>query len=240
MAVSECILFYPIIGGSAPILMIDLKTRDKIVAFAQKIRNLCYQKKDIIMQSIVFATGNPNKVREVTAMLGDCLNIIGLQDIGCHEDIPETAPTLEGNALQKARYVKDNYQHDCFSEDTGLEVDALDGDPGVYTARYAGDQKDPNDNMDLLLKNLVGQENRKAQFRTVIALTLNGEEHTFEGVARGTIAMQKSGAKGFGYDPVFIPEGHTTTFAEMTQDAKAEISHRGQAVRKLIAFLQTL
>lgn len=192
------------------------------------------------MQSIVFATGNANKVREVKAMLNDNLTIIGLADIGCHEDIPETSPTIAGNALQKARYVKDNYQHDCFSEDTGLEVEALNGDPGIYTARYAGDQKDPNDNMDLLLKNLEGHENRNAQFKTVIALTLNGEEHTFEGIVKGSIALQKSGAKGFGYDPIFIPEGYDTTFAEMTQDDKAKISHRGRAVRKLIAFLQNL
>lgn len=187
---------------------------------------------------LVFATGNPNKIREVHEMLSGGMDIAGLKDIGCYEDIPETQPTIEGNALQKARYVVDNYKVNCFSEDTGLEIDALNGEPGVYTARYAGDAKDPNANMALALERLKDKTNRGAQFKTVIALIIDKKEYTFEGIARGTIAHEKMGNKGFGYDPIFIPEGYTTSFAQMSAAEKNKISHRGKAVRKLVDFLQ--
>jgi XTP/dITP diphosphohydrolase len=192
------------------------------------------------MMKIVFATGNPNKVKEVNEVLPAHLSIIGLKEIGCREDLPETSPTLEGNALQKARYVFDNFQKDCFSEDTGLEVDALDGAPGVYTARYAGEDCNPDNNIDLLLKNLEGNPNRKARFRTVIALILKGEEFLFEGIAEGEIASHRKGQGGFGYDPVFIPAGYEDSFAEMPSSVKNKISHRGKAVQKLVAFLAKL
>lgn len=190
------------------------------------------------MTTIVFATGNPNKVREVNEILGDQFTIKSLKDIGHLDDIPETSPTLEGNALLKARFVKDNYGMDCFSEDTGLEIDALEGEPGVLTARYAGEQKSNADNIAKVLKNMTGQSNRNAQFRTVIALILNGNEHLFEGICRGTIRTEKSGEGGFGYDPIFEPEGRGLTFAEMDKAAKNEISHRGKAIQKMIAFLK--
>lgn len=190
------------------------------------------------MTTIVFATGNPNKVREVNQMLGNQFLIKSLVDIGHTEDIPETSPTLEGNALLKARFVKEHYGLDCFSEDTGLEIDALDGEPGVYTARYAGDAKDADANMEKAIKNLEGKANRGAQFRTVLALILDGEEHLFEGICRGTIREEKSGEGGFGYDPIFEPDGYDITFAEMDKETKNAISHRGKAVRKLIEFLK--
>lgn len=191
------------------------------------------------MTTIVFATGNPNKVREVNEMLGDQFIIKSLVDIGHTEDIPETSPTLEGNALLKARFVKEHYDLDCFSEDTGLEIDALNGEPGVYTARYGGEAKNADANMSKAMKNLEGKANRGAQFRTVLALILNGEEHLFEGICRGTIREDKSGESGFGYDPIFQPEGFDITFAEMGKADKNEISHRGKAVRKLIEFLKS-
>lgn len=191
------------------------------------------------MTTIVFATGNPNKVREVNEMLGDQYLIKSLVDIGHTEDIPETSPTLEGNALLKARFVKDNYDLDCFSEDTGLEIDALNGEPGVYTARYGGPAKDADTNMAKAIKNLEGKANRGAQFRTVLALILDGEEHLFEGICRGNIRTEKSGEGGFGYDPIFEPEGYDITFAEMDKATKNLISHRGKAVRKLIEFLKS-
>ena len=187
--------------------------------------------------TIVFATNNAHKIREVQQLLGADYRFLSLADIGCSEELPETSPTLEGNALQKARYVRDNFGYNCFSEDTGLEVVALDGAPGVITALYAGEQRSPADNMAKLLAELAGKHNRQARFRTVIALLLNGEEHLFEGIVNGTISAQQSGVAGFGYDPVFVPEGHTVTFAEMPAAAKNEISHRGRAVAKLQAFL---
>lgn len=190
------------------------------------------------MRNIVFATGNSNKIREVNAMLNGEFDIIGLKDIGCTEEIPETQNTITGNALQKARYVRDNYGKDCFSEDTGLEVDALDGAPGVYTARYGGPERSAEKNMTKLLTELKSKSNRGAQFKTVIALLLDGEEHTFTGIARGHIRTEKSGEGGFGYDPVFVPEGYDITFAEMNAAEKNKISHRGKAVRQLIAFLR--
>ena len=189
-------------------------------------------------EQLIFATGNPHKVRETGAILADFMTVVSMRDIGATEDIPETAPTLEGCALQKARYLAENYEVNCFSEDTGLEVDALDGAPGVITARYAGPEKDATANMQLLLKNLAGKENRGAQFRTVIALILQGEEHLFEGIVRGRIAYQKTGDGGFGYDPVFIPEGYEQTFAELPTSVKNGISHRSRALAKLVNFLK--
>lgn len=191
------------------------------------------------MTSIVFATQNPNKVREIQQMLPDNFQIRSLADIGCTEDVPETQDTIEGNAIQKAEYVYKNYQVNCFAEDTGLEVEALDGAPGVYTARYAGPKRDPNDNMDLLLKNLADQPNRNARFKTVIALILDGQIHTFTGIVNGEIAQQRSGTDGFGYDPIFLPEGQNQTFAEMDKDSKNAISHRGRALAQLLDFFTT-
>lgn len=189
------------------------------------------------MTSIVFATHNPNKVREVQEILPAHFSIQSLADIGCTEDIPETQPTIEGNAVQKARYVYERYGVNCFAEDTGLEVAALDGAPGVYTARYAGPQRDADDNMDLLLQNLAGKADRSARFKTVIALLLDGETHTFEGIVDGQIAEERSGTGGFGYDPVFLPEGRQESFAEMEKAAKNAISHRARALSGLLAFL---
>ena len=189
---------------------------------------------------IVFATGNPNKVKEVNEVLPSSIKTIGLKEIDCTEDIPETSPTIEGNALQKARYVYQNYGHNCFSEDTGLEVKALNGEPGVITARYAGKSCSPEDNMALLLKNLKDKNNRKARFKTVIALILDGKEYLFEGICNGQIATQKQGDGGFGYDPIFLPEGFSSSFAEIGAKQKNEISHRGKAVKKLIAFFENV
>jgi len=165
------------------------------------------------------------------------LTIKSLKDIGCTEEVPETTGTIQGNALQKARYVSENYKVDCFSEDTGLEVEALNGEPGVDTAHYAGPERSADANMALLLKNLGDNPNRGAQFRTIIALILDGKEHLFEGVVRGTITRQKMGTGGFGYDPVFIPDGHTQTFANLPAKIKNGISHRSRALAKLVAFL---
>ena len=189
------------------------------------------------MPAIVFATGNDNKVREANAALNGAFEIIGLRDIGCEEELPETSPTLEGNALEKARYVYRNYHVDCFSEDTGLEVDALGGAPGVYSARYAGPANDAEANMALLLSNLKGEKKRNARFRTVIALILDGKEYTFEGAVEGAVIHIKKGSGGFGYDPVFMPKGFNRTFAQMSVEEKNAISHRGQAVARLKAFL---
>lgn len=189
---------------------------------------------------IVFATNNPHKIKEVNEVLGNAFKIKSLQEIGCQEELPETQPTLEGNALQKARHVLDHYGADCFSEDTGLEIEALNGEPGVITARYAGADRDPHANMNLVLQKLAGEVNRNAQFRTVIALLINGEEHLFEGVVKGQIAYKKCGTGGFGYDPIFIPDGYDKTFAELPSEIKNGISHRARATRKLIDFLKTL
>ncbi len=187
---------------------------------------------------LVFATNNAHKLSEIRAIFGDTLHILSLADINCHDDIPETADTLEGNALIKARWVKERYGYDCFADDTGLEVEALDGAPGVHTARYAyPDRHDPEANTQKLLASLKNATNRKAQFRTAIALILNGEEHVFEGVVRGEIATEKRGTEGFGYDPVFIPENTDRTFAELGTDVKNQISHRARAVAKLVEYL---
>ena len=187
---------------------------------------------------MVFATNNAHKLSEIRAIFGDTLHILSLADINCHDDIPETADTLEGNALIKARWVKERYGYDCFADDTGLEVEALDGAPGVHTARYAyPDRHDPEANTQKLLASLKNATHRKAQFRTAIALILNGEEHVFEGVVRGEIATEKRGTEGFGYDPVFIPENTGRTFAELGTDVKNQISHRARAVAKLVEYL---
>lgn len=189
---------------------------------------------------LVFATNNRHKLDEIRELLGDGFELLTLSDIGCNEDIPEEQPTLEGNARQKAFYVYEKYGYSCFADDTGLEVDALSGEPGVLSARYAGPGKDPQDNMDKVLKKMEGISNRKARFRTVISLVLEGEETQFEGVVKGEIIREKRGGAGFGYDPVFLPAGYDRTFAEMDVDEKNAISHRGRAVTKLIRFLKTV
>lgn len=190
-------------------------------------------------RKLVFATNNAHKLDEIRAILGDEIEIVSLADIGCHTDIPETADTLEGNALQKARYVYEHYHCDCFADDTGLEVEALDGAPGVHTARYAyPDRHDQEANTRKLLDALKEKSSRRAQFRTVIALILNGEEHLFDGRVEGSIATEKRGTEGFGYDPVFIPEDSGKTFAELGVEAKNRISHRARAVARLCEFLR--
>lgn len=189
------------------------------------------------MKELCFATNNAHKVTEVQAKIEGQIKIKTLNELGCTADIPETADTLEGNALQKARYVWDHYHCNCFADDTGLEVEALNGAPGVHTARYAGEAKDSNANMAKLLDALKGETNRKACFRTVIALIEDGKETLFEGKVEGTIATEKSGAEGFGYDPIFKPEGFDKTFAELPLEVKNNISHRGRAVEKLVSYL---
>lgn len=189
------------------------------------------------MKTLVFATNNLHKLEEVRDILGGSFRIASLKEIGCIDDIPETADTLEGNALQKARYVKDKFGYDCFADDTGLEVEALGGAPGVFSARYAGLGHDSEANMRKLLKELEGKTNRQVQFRTVVALLLEGREYTFEGIVRGTILTERRGTAGFGYDPVFVPEGYAETFAEMGSEEKNRISHRARAVQKLADFL---
>lgn len=188
-------------------------------------------------RTIVFATNNAHKLGELRGIAGEEWNVVSLAEIGCHDDIPETAETLEGNALIKARWVKERYGYDCFADDTGLMVDALDGAPGVYSARYAGPGHDSVANMKLLLERMAGKDNRNAHFSTVIALVMDGEEHIFEGRVDGTIAREPSGCGGFGYDPVFVPENSGLTFSEMTAEEKNAISHRGLATRKLMEFL---
>lgn len=193
---------------------------------------------------LVFATNNAHKLSEVRQILGERFEVVGLNDIGCHEDIPETAETLEGNALQKVRYVKEHYALDCFADDTGLEVEALGGAPGVHTARYAelfgkGETHDSDANMNLLLHNLENITDRRARFRTVIALIYKGQEYLFEGVCPGTILRERRGTEGFGYDPIFQPEGYDHPFAEMSAEEKNAISHRGRATQKLSEFLKS-
>lgn len=190
-------------------------------------------------RKLVFATNNANKLREIREIMGDRYEIASLADIGCAEDIPETSDTIRGNALQKARYVSERYGADCFADDTGLEVDALGGAPGVRSARYAGGEgHDSEANMDLLLRNLADKTDRRARFVTVIALIIDGEEHCLDGVCEGTITTERHGDEGFGYDPVFQPEGFDRTFAQMTADEKNAISHRGKATQKLISKLR--
>jgi XTP/dITP diphosphohydrolase len=187
---------------------------------------------------LVFASSNKNKIRELNALMGEEIELMGLEDIGCKEEIPETAPTIEGNALQKARYVYNHFGWNCFADDTGLEVEALGGKPGVYSARYAGEEKNADKNMQKVLKELSGQTNRKARFRTVIALIIEGKELCFEGEVNGEILEAKQGEMGFGYDPVFRPEGSVKSFAEMNLEEKNKISHRALAVNKLVDYLK--
>lgn len=189
------------------------------------------------MKKIVFATNNQHKLEEIRKITQGSLEILSLTDIGCNEEIDETGITLNENALIKATYVKERYGFDCFADDTGLEVDALEGAPGVYSARYAGEACRPEDNMEKLLAEMKETENRRAQFRTVIALHCNGENHLFEGVIRGSITREKKGNEGFGYDPIFMPEGYDKTFAELGTEVKNQISHRAVATGKLMHFL---
>lgn len=189
---------------------------------------------------IVFATHNQHKLAEVQQLVPDSIQLLSLNDIDCIEEILETASTLQGNAIIKANYVTKTYGYSCFADDTGLEVTALNGDPGVYSARYAGEPANAEANMQKLLKNLADKADRTAQFKTVIALNLDGKQHLFEGVCKGEILATKQGDKGFGYDPIFKPEGYDTSFAAMPMEEKGKISHRGRAIEKLVKFLITL
>lgn len=189
---------------------------------------------------IVFATNNKHKLDEIRKITQNSVEILSLSDIDCHDDIPETGVTLEENALMKADYIKSKFGYDCFGDDTGLEVDALNGAPGVYSARYAGEGCNSEDNMDKMLTELSGITNRNARFRTVIALTLNGENYFFEGIVNGTIIEERRGGEGFGYDPIFVPAGYDKTFAELGDDEKNKISHRAIATKKLVEKLQEI
>jgi XTP/dITP diphosphohydrolase len=186
---------------------------------------------------LVFASNNKNKIQEIQQLLPNSIEILSLEDIGCFEDIPETSNTIEGNAILKANYITKKFGYNCFADDTGLEVETLKGAPGVYSARYAGEQKDSEDNMNKLLFELKEKTNRNAHFKTIIALNINGEQQLFEGIAKGIITLEKKGNDGFGYDPIFQPLGYSSTFAEISMEEKATISHRGIATRKLINYL---
>ncbi|MEK6492653.1 non-canonical purine NTP diphosphatase [Myroides odoratimimus] len=186
---------------------------------------------------LVFASNNKNKIKEIKNQLPDTIEILSLEDIGCNIDIPETADTIEGNAKLKADFVKRHYGYDCFADDSGLEVDALNGAPGVYSARYAGEQKNDNDNIDKLLQVLQKEDNRKANFKTVICLNLHTETYYFTGIIDGQLLRERQGTEGFGYDPIFVADGMEKSFAEIDMDAKNAISHRGKAVRQLVDFL---
>ncbi|MDO5981831.1 non-canonical purine NTP diphosphatase [Flavivirga spongiicola] len=188
---------------------------------------------------LVFATNNLNKIREVQALIPNHIKLLSLNDIDCFEDIPETQNTIEGNSIQKAKYVKTHYGYDCFADDTGLEVAILNGAPGVYSARYAGEQRNADDNMDKLLTELRNKTNRNGQFKTVITLQLNNKQYIFTGICEGEITNTKSGASGFGYDPIFKPKGYQQTFAEMDLSLKNRIGHRGKAVLQLVDFLKS-
>jgi len=190
--------------------------------------------------NLVFATNNPHKLREIRHLLGGGFTLLSLDDIGCSVDIPETQSTLQGNASEKAFFVYDNYNINCFADDTGLEIDALSGAPGVLSARYAGEDKSFEKNMQKVLVELSGTTNRNARFRTVISLIINGKEELFEGIVNGTILNKKKGEEGFGYDPIFQPEGYDMSFAQMTLEKKNSISHRGIAFRKLVEFLSKI
>ena len=190
--------------------------------------------------NLVFASNNKNKIKEIQSILPETIKILSLEEIGCHEEIPETANTIEGNAILKANYVTEKYGYDCFADDTGLEVTALNGEPGVYSARYAGEQRDANDNMNKLLEALSAKSDRSAQFKTVIALNLKGKQSLFTGIAKGTITLNKTGNQGFGYDPIFQPENYSETFAELSSEIKNKISHRGKATQQLIDLLNSI
>nr|WP_294781703.1 non-canonical purine NTP diphosphatase [uncultured Flavobacterium sp.] len=187
--------------------------------------------------NLVFASNNKNKIAEIQSMLPENIKILSLEDINCLEDIPETADTIEGNAILKADYVTRKYGYDCFADDTGLEVQTINGEPGVYSARYAGEQKNADDNMNKLLEALKNEENRNAQFKTVITLNLKGKQYLFTGIAKGEITVTKNGTNGFGYDPIFQPENYSETFAQLPLETKNRIGHRGKAVQQLIDFL---
>jgi len=189
---------------------------------------------------LVFATNNLNKLKEVQSLIPEHIELLSLKDIGCFEDVPETQLTIKGNAIQKAEYIKEHYGHDCFADDTGLEVDMLNGEPGVFSARYAGEQRDANDNMDLLLKNLKDKPQRHAQFKTVVALHLNNKLETFTGICKGEITETKHGDDGFGYDPIFKATGYSKTFAQISLEEKNKIGHRGKAIRLLVEYLNSL
>ena len=189
---------------------------------------------------LVFATNNANKIKEVQALIPSKIILLSLADIGCHEDIPETAPTIQGNAIQKVVYIKEKYNYPCFADDTGLEVTTLDGEPGVFSARYAGPERSAEANMDKILKKLVQKSDRTAQFKTVIALSIDDTIDCFTGTCKGLITKEKQGVAGFGYDPIFLPNGHTETFAQMDIALKNKISHRGRAVQQLVLFLNQL
>lgn len=189
---------------------------------------------------LVFATSNQNKAKEIQSLIPNVLQILSLLDIQCTEEIPETQSTIEGNASQKAFYVYEKYHQNCFADDTGLEVESLNGKPGVLSARYAGESRDANENMDKVLQELSLKENRKARFKTVISLVISGKEHQFEGVVDGVILSEKRGDSGFGYDPIFLPDGYDLSFAEMDLSTKNKISHRAKAVNKLVEYLRTI
>lgn len=189
---------------------------------------------------LVFATSNQNKANEIQSLIPNLLQILSLLDIQCTEEIPETQSTIEGNASQKAFYVYEKYHQNCFADDTGLEVESLNGKPGVLSARYAGESRDANENMDKVLQELSLKENRKARFKTVISLVISGKEHQFEGVVDGVILSEKRGDSGFGYDPIFLPDGYDLSFAEMDLSTKNKISHRAKAVNKLVEYLRTI
>jgi XTP/dITP diphosphohydrolase len=189
---------------------------------------------------LVFATNNAHKIKELQAIMGNRIQLLSLKDIGCNEEIPEEQATLEGNASQKAFFIYNKYGYNCFADDTGLEIDALNGEPGVYSARYAGEEKSAEANMDKVLAGLLKIKNRNARFRTVISLVIDGIEKQFEGLVEGTILNEKRGISGFGYDPIFQPEGFSKTFAEMNLTDKNKISHRGRAVEKLVLYFKDL
>lgn len=189
---------------------------------------------------LVFASNNTNKIKEIQQLVPSSIQIVSLQDIGCTEEIPETADTIEGNAILKANYVTEKYGFNCFADDSGLEVEILNGEPGVYSARYAGEPKNDDNNMNKLLLNLKDKSNKKANFKTVICLNINGEQHLFTGIINGKIIDEKVGTNGFGYDPIFVADGYTKTFAELTMEEKSSISHRGQAVKQLVTFCKNL
>ena len=190
------------------------------------------------MLKLVFATNNKNKIKEIKHLIGNSIELLSLEDIGCVEDIPETSDTIQGNAIQKAKYVYDNYGYNCFADDTGLEIDELNGEPGIYSARYAGEQRNPEENMNKVLEKLNDATNRNAQFKTVIALIINGEISCFEGIVKGEMTRVMSGEEGFGYDPIFKPKGYDITYSEMNLELKNKISHRALATHKLIKHLK--
>lgn len=189
---------------------------------------------------LVFASNNHNKIKEIQLLVPNSIEILSLKDIGCTEDIPETADTIEGNAILKANYVTEKYGFNCFADDSGLEIEALNGEPGVYSARYAGEPKDDSKNIDKVLENLKDKTNKKANFKTVICLNIDGKQYLFTGIVNGKIIENRVGDNGFGYDPIFVADGYSKTFAELSMEEKAAISHRGKAVKQLVDFCKNL